>query len=69
MSEQYPLIRRSRIGQQWAARINSLGQLRDRIVGAIERAAQRAFGNDGSLVPIPVRAVAGRRRDQRRSHD
>lgn len=52
-----------RIGRQWAERINSLRQIRDRIIGA----AERVFGNDGELVPIPVIAV--RRRDQRRSRD
>jgi hypothetical protein len=69
MSDLYSFSFRRRIGRQWAARINSLGQLRDRIVGATERAVQRAFGNGGSLVPIPVRTAVGRRRDQRRSHD
>jgi hypothetical protein len=47
-----------------------LGLIRDQIVRATERALQRAFDNDGSLIPIPVRTVAGqRRRNPSRSHD
>jgi hypothetical protein len=49
---------------------NSLRGIRDRIVAATERALQRLFGNEGSLVPIPVRAVVRPRRpDPSRSHD
>jgi hypothetical protein len=59
-----------RVGRQWAGRINSLRQIRGRIVAATERAVQRLFGNEGSLVPIPVRVPGRQRRpDQGRSHD
>ena len=40
------------------------------IAAAAELALQGAFSTDGSLTPIPVRAVEDRRRlDQRRSRD
>lgn len=69
MSARDPLSFRRRIGRQWAARLDSLGQLRGKIAEATERAVQAAFGHDGALVPIPVRTTVGRRRHQRRSHD
>lgn len=37
----------------------------DRIVAAAERASRRLLGNQGTLIPIPVRASAGRRRPGR----
>jgi hypothetical protein len=55
-----------RLGRQWTERINSLS---GQIAETIARALQGAFGNDGSLVPIPVRTAVVRRRDQSRSHD
>jgi hypothetical protein len=69
MSATYPLSFRRRVGRQWAARLNSLRHFCGKIVEGTERAVQRAFGSGGSLIPIPVRTAAGRRRDQRRSHD
>jgi hypothetical protein len=40
------------------------------IVVAIEQALQRVFNNEGSLIPIPIRAVVDRRRpDQRQTRD
>ena len=62
------LHRRTEAGR--AERIESLRQIRGQIVVAIERALQRMFNRDGSLIPIPVRAVADRRRlDRCRSRD
>jgi len=70
MSAIFLLSFQRRVGRQWAGRINSLRQIRGRIVAATERAVQRLFGNEGSLVPIPVRAAGRQRRpDQGRSHD
>ena len=69
MSAIFPLSFRRRIGRQWAARLNSLRQLRGKIAEAIARAVQFAFGYHGSLVPIPVRTTVRRQRNQRRSHD
>ena len=41
-----------------------------RIVVAIEEVLQRVFSNEGSLIPIPIRAVVNRRRpDQRPTRD
>ena len=41
-----------------------------RIVVAIEEVLQRVFSNEGSLIPIPVRVIANRRRpDQRSTRD
>jgi hypothetical protein len=39
-----------------------LGQIAGNIVGAAERTLQRALGRDAVLIPVPVRAVVGRRR-------
>jgi len=51
-------------------RIQSLSQIPGQIVVAIERKLQRIFNQDGSLIPIPVKAVADRRRlDRCRSRD
>ena len=59
-----------RIERQWVERIRLLRQIRGQIVVATERALQRAFDNEGSLIPVTVRTVADRRRlDQCRSHD
>jgi hypothetical protein len=67
MSAIHPLSFHRRIERQWAERIKSLEQIRGEIVVATERALQRLFDNDGSLIPIPVRTVVERRRrDQSR---
>ena len=50
-------------------RIQSLRQIHGQIVVAIERTLQRMFNRDGSLIPIPVRAVTDRQRLNRRSRD
>jgi hypothetical protein len=61
MSAIYPLSVHRRIEQQWAERIKSLRQIHGQIVVGTERTLQRVFKNDGSLIPAPIRAVAGRR--------
>jgi hypothetical protein len=68
MSAKYPLsIHRER---RWVERIKSLKQIRGLVVAATERTLQRAFSNDGSLIPVPVRTVADRRQlDRRRPRD
>ena len=59
-----------RIERQWAERIKSLRRIRGEIAVATEFTLHRAFNNDGSLIPIPVRTVVDqRRRDQCRSRD
>lgn len=45
-----------------AERIQSLRQIPGQIVVGIERTLHRMFNRDGSLIPIPVKAVADRRR-------
>lgn len=68
MSSKYPL--NLRIEAAWAERIKSLGQIQSQIVVATERALQRLFNNEGSLIPIPIRAIVNRRRpDQRQARD
>ena len=58
------------IERQWAERINSLRQIRGQIVVGTERALQRVFNNDDSLMPVPVRAIVDRRQlDQSRPRD
>jgi hypothetical protein len=65
-----PINLHRRTESRQAERIQSLRQIHGRIVVAIGRALQRMFDRDGSLIPIPVRAVADRRRlDRRRSRD
>jgi hypothetical protein len=62
MNAMYPLSIYRRI-----ERIGSLRRIRNRIVVATARMLQRAFPNNGSLIPVPVRANGGRRRfDQSR---
>jgi hypothetical protein len=61
MSAIYPLSVHRRIERQWAERINSLTQIRGQIVVGTERTLQHVFNNDGSLTPVPVRAVVDRR--------
>ncbi len=56
MSVKYPLSVYRRVERQWAERIKSLSQV------AIERMLQYLLNNEGSLIPVPARAVADRRR-------
>lgn len=59
-----------RIGGAWVEGVKSLGRIHGQIVAATERALQRLFSAEGSLVPIPIRTDVGRRRlDLRRSRD
>jgi hypothetical protein len=70
MSAVYPLSVHRRVERQWAERINSLRQIHGQIVVATERTSQRAFNDNGSLIPVPVRTVVNRRRlDQSGLHD
>jgi hypothetical protein len=70
MSGKYLLSFHRRIERYWAERINSLRQIRGQIVVATERILQRAFNDEGLLIPVPVRAVVGRRQiDRSRPHD
>jgi len=68
MSDILPLNFRRCIERQWAGRIQPLGQILAQIAVATERMLQRAFNNGGPMIPVPVRAVADRRRFGR-SHD
>jgi hypothetical protein len=48
----------------------SLKRIQGRIVAVLERELRRLFSDEGSLIPIRVRAVTNERRlDQRRSRD
>ena len=70
MSPIYPLSVHRRIERQWAERIKSLRQIRGQIVVGTERTLQLLFLNDGSLIPVPIRAVVERRQlDQSEPHD
>jgi hypothetical protein len=70
MSPIFHLSFRRRIGRQWTERVNSLRDIRDRMIAASERALRRLFGNEGALVPIPVKTTTRQRRaDPSRSHD
>jgi len=69
MSATYLRSFRRRIERRWMQGINLLRRIRDRIIGATEQALPGAYVNDGSLVPIPVKTTAARRRDLRRAHD
>jgi hypothetical protein len=70
MSTIYPLSVHRRIEQQWAERINSLRQIHGQIVVGTERTLQRAFNNDDSMIPVPVRVIVERRQlDQFRPRD
>jgi hypothetical protein len=70
MSAIYPLSIHRRIERQWAERINSPRQIHGRIVVGTERTSQRAFNNDDSVIPVPVRAIVDRRQlDQSRPRD
>lgn len=69
MSVLYPLSFHRRIERQWTECINSLRRIRGQIAAVAALTLQRAFNNDGSLIPVPIRVVNQRRRDQCRSHD
>jgi hypothetical protein len=70
MSSKYLLSFHRHIERQWAERISSLRQIRGQIVVATERTLQHIFNDDGSLIPVPVRAAVGRRQlDRSRPHD
>jgi hypothetical protein len=62
MSVAYPSSFRRRIERQWAERIKSLRRIHGQIVVATELRLHRAFNNDGSLIPVPVKTVADQRR-------
>ena len=70
MSASYLSSVHGRIQRQWGERIKSLRQLHGQIVVATKRTLQHVFNNDGSLIPVPVRAVVTRRGlYQSQSHD
>ena len=70
MSAIYPLSAHRPIERQWAEGIKSLRQIRGQIVVGTERTLQLLFLNDGSLIPVPTRAVVERRQlDQSEPHD
>lgn len=70
MSDRYPLSFHRRIERQWAEWMKSLGLFGGQLLVATERTLQRAFNDDGSPIPVPVRTVVDRRRrEQYRSHD
>jgi hypothetical protein len=70
MGAKYSSSVHRRIQRQWAERIKSLRQIRGQIVVAAGRTLQRAFSNEGSLIPVPVGTVVARGRlDQRRPRD
>ena len=68
MSGKYPMSLRHRTANRQVERIQSLKEMQDQIVVAIERTLQRIFNRYDTLIPIPVKAVVDRRRG-RRSHD
>jgi hypothetical protein len=51
-----------RVELQWAERIKSLGQILGKTVVETNRGLQRVLNIDESLIPIPVRVIAERRR-------
>ena len=59
MSAVYPLSIHRRVERQWAERINSLRQIRGLVTTATT--LQHIFNNDGSLIPVQMRAVVDRR--------
>jgi hypothetical protein len=62
MSDQFPSSLHSRLERRWTKHIKSLRQLHDQVVLVTERTLQRMFNGDGSLVPVPARAVVDRPR-------
>jgi hypothetical protein len=70
MTALHPLRSNGRIERRWSESIHSLRQIRGQIVVGTERALQRVFNNDDTLIPVPVRAVVNRRQlDQSRPRD
>ena len=68
MSRKYPMSLHDRTESRQVT--SSLRQIHGQIVVTIERTLQRIFNRDGSLIPIPVKAVADwRRLDRCRSRD
>jgi hypothetical protein len=62
-----PLSFRRRAERKWAECIKLLRRMGGEVVVATKRTLQSAINHDGSLIPIPVRIVVGRRRwDQSR---
>jgi hypothetical protein len=59
------LLFHRRTERQLAERMKAPRQIYGQIIVAIERTLQRVFNNDGSLIPIPVKTVADRRRVDR----
>ena len=57
MSDELPLSLHRRIKRRWAKSTTPLRQISGQVVLATERTLRRMFNRDGSLVPIPVRAV------------
>jgi hypothetical protein len=64
MSGKYPMSLRHRAEKRRVERSQSLREMQDQIVGAIERTLQRIFNRYDALIPIPVKAVADRRRSR-----
>ena len=62
MSDQFPSSLHSRIERRWTKHIKFLRQLHDQVVLVTERILQHMFNGDGSLVPVPVRAIVDRPR-------
>jgi hypothetical protein len=66
MSDRYP----SRIERQWDECMKSLKLFGGEILLATERTLGRAFSNDDSLIPVPIRIGANQQRRERYpSHD
>jgi hypothetical protein len=70
MRATYPLSIYRRIARLWAECTKVLGRIHCQIAVATERTLLFVFGNENSLIPAPIIAVADRRRfDPSRSHD
>jgi hypothetical protein len=70
MRATYPLSVYRRIERQWAECTKVLGRTHCQIAVEAERTLLFVFGNENSLIPVPITAVADRRRfDTSRSHD
>ena len=63
MSAIYPLSVHRRVERQWTERMESLRQIRARIVDAAERTLQSAFGEP---IPVKIMMVADSRSPLRR---
>jgi hypothetical protein len=63
----YPLSFHRRVERQWAERVKSLRRMGGQVVVATNQTLQSAIDLDDSLIAVPVRTVADRRRcDQSR---